>query len=562
MTDFLYPQDRVALAAYLRSPLVGMSDNGLVRVLSSGDGLSAGIDGLTESDAKRLSLAVERHAELSELADTVTLTDLIHHIWYRWGYRYHLLRRDAYSAYLEHFDYIYELARLYEDRGLAAFLSSVRSGIGRNERTDELNVVRDESDGVHIMTIHKAKGLEFPVVIVANTGNRGRTDSISSAPFYRSAGHGLVFNVAAGDPGSPREQPVNFIYRHERDEALLQDEAELRRLLYVAATRAETHLVFSGYHRANDASLLTMILGPFEEAVRELAGAPDLSIASRMLDPVPADAILRVRTGAGNRDIAAIADRYADGDRLVVERSFPRRDFTPTELNTLWLEAASGADGSASATSVNPARADGGPDLFIDTAAGAGLADCFGTFAHYCVERMGSGHAAARDLANPAALPETVRPPLSGRRLERFLTEGTQLAERFLGSEFWSEHASAAGVEFEVPFLLSLSDSSDNGPTEADGSGSSRVRVRGKMDLVIDLPDRVLVVDFKTDRILHPAHYAVQMELYRRAAAAIFAKPVEVVLIHLRTATPVPAAEPVDDISLARLIRAARESRS
>jgi ATP-dependent exoDNAse (exonuclease V) beta subunit len=541
----LYPHDRVALAAFMRSPLVGMSDDGVVRVLAAEPGAFGDVSSLGPVDQERYELAVSRNARLTELADTVRLTDLVHHIWYHWGYRYHLLRRDEYTAYLEHYDYIYELARLYEDKGLAAFLSTIRSNIGRNERIDELNIVRDQSDGVNIMTIHKAKGLEFPVVIVANTGNRGRNDSVSSAPFYRSDQQGLVFNVSTGQTDTPKERAVNFIYRLEHDEAALQDVAEQRRLLYVAATRAETHLVFSGYQRGNDKSLMTMLAPPFAEAAGELGDSPAISIAIRDLEPVPIASRARQHK-ARVRDIGKLADNYAAAARAgkVTARHYARRVFTPTELNAIHLsEAVPGSEGTAADGAATVAR-----DLFIDTSAGQGLADAFGTFSHYCVEQLGSGRMDARALANPGILPASVRPPLEGKKLAQFLSEGVELANGFLASELWRLVPGKAAPEFELPFLLRLP------PETGSGQTAHPTRVRGKMDLVLDCDDKVIVVDFKTDRLLVPEHYAVQMELYRRAARAIYGKSAQSVLYSLRSATAFPADTEIDDKTLGRLV--------
>ena len=173
------------------------------------------------------------------------------------------------------------------------------------------------------------------------------------------------------------------------------------------------------------------------------------------------------------------------------------------------------------------------------------LADLFGTFTHFCIEQLGTGRADARSLQKPAALPASVRPPLEGKRLGDFLADGVALAEGFLASDLWKLTETAEAYEFELPFLLRL-------PVES--------WVRGKMDLVLDLGNKVIVVDFKTDRELVPEHYAVQMELYRRAARAIYDKPAESVLYHLRSGTAVGVDIDIDDQSLERLVVSLRSS--
>ena len=123
--------------------------------------------------------------------------------------------------------------------------------------------------------------------------------------------------------------------------------------------------------------------------------------------------------------------------------------------------------------------------------------------------------------------------------------DGVVLAEGFLKSDLWKLAEGAEACEFELPFLLRI-------PVDS--------RVRGKIDLVLDLGDKIIVIDFKTDRELAAEHYAVQMDLYRRAARAIYDKPAESVLYHLRSGTVVPVEIEIDDQSLGQLVGSLRSS--
>ena len=121
------------------------------------------------------------------------------------------------------------------------------------------------------------------------------------------------------------------------------------------------------------------------------------------------------------------------------------------------------------------------------------------------------------------------------------------LAECFLASDLWKLTEAAEAYEFELPFLLRL-------PLETRGDPSDAAWVRGKMDLVLDRGDKVIVVDFKTDRVLSPEHYTVQMDLYRRAARAIYDKPAESRLYHLRSGTALTVDVDIDDDLLEQLV--------
>ena len=531
----LYPQDRVALAAYLRSPLVGMSDDGVIRVLAAEVELFGPVAGLTSEDGARYARGAERHADLRQRADTERLTDLLHHIWYRLGYRYHLLRRPEHAAYLEYYDYIYELARQHEEQGLAAFLDRIRLHLGSSERLTELDILREGEAGVQLMTIHKAKGLEFPVVVVANAGNPGRGSSVSAVPFHWSQHLGLVWNIGDERVASAREQAINYVYRAEQEEAQRQETAELKRLLYVAATRAETHLIFSGVQNGKSGSLLSLLSAPFVAAMSQLVTAGEVTVVRREMPAVPREQVWREGDRARGRDIADLAVRYAS--RTPMRRRANRHVFSVTDLNAAWL-AARADTVPAGVVVESPAR------LFVDehagSAADSGLAEAFGTFTHYCIEQLGGGRRTVAELSDLARLPASVRPPLDGKAFMVFATESIDLAQRFLASETWDTLCKQTPPEFEVPFLLRL----DPGHVSAFvPDAASPVHVRGQMDLVFALPDRVVVIDFKTDRVLHSDHYTLQMDLYRRAASSIFGRPAETVLYHLRTGTAVPAEE-------------------
>jgi ATP-dependent exoDNAse (exonuclease V) beta subunit len=289
----VYPDDRVAYTAYLRSPLVGLSDEGIVRQLlavsEGGDtaaigehtarsdipapGLFDPAAGLSAEDQRRLDRARERYEQIVAAADARPITELLFIMWYEWGYRYHLLRREEYVPYLEYFDLFWELAHSFEQRGLVAFLDEVRGHLGENQKLDELDYLGPEGEGVQIMTVHKSKGLEFPVVVVAYTENAGRNDSVSNAPYYWHEKLGPAWNIGYLPEGSVREKPANYLYSSQAEQAALEEAAERKRLLYVASTRAESHLVFCGIADDRRNSFNELITPAFEVAREEIGRA-------------------------------------------------------------------------------------------------------------------------------------------------------------------------------------------------------------------------------------------------------------------------------------------------
>ncbi|MEW5817380.1 MAG: UvrD-helicase domain-containing protein, partial [Spirochaetota bacterium] len=197
----IYPDDRSAYAALLRSPLVNLSDDGIIRLLlEKKEAFREEDPSRCMTDKKELEkyfAAKNMYRFFLEKADRISLAELIHHIWFSFGYRYVVLKNPAFHGYLEYYEYIKKMATEADRRGesLAEFLDFLRPNLGKYERMSELDILKDDRDGVQIMTIHKAKGLEFPVVILANAGNMGNRQGEGRAPYYISDEFDLTFNL-------------------------------------------------------------------------------------------------------------------------------------------------------------------------------------------------------------------------------------------------------------------------------------------------------------------------------------------------------------------------------
>jgi ATP-dependent exoDNAse (exonuclease V) beta subunit len=129
--------------------------------------------------------------------------------------------------------HVAELARQYEATGgisFRGFIDELRDAA--SEEAAEAPILEEGSDGVRLMTVHKAKGLEFRVVILADLTCRM---SRSDASRYLDASKGLCATKIGG--WAPHE-----LHEHEQEE-VARDEAEGVRLAYVAATRARDLLV-------------------------------------------------------------------------------------------------------------------------------------------------------------------------------------------------------------------------------------------------------------------------------------------------------------------------------
>lgn len=228
----LYPNDTMSYATVLKSPFVNLSFDEASAVLLS-EKLPFQLK--DESILCKESLARYNHAkafyeELNNSLSDLEIPEIIAKIWYESGYRYEVMWNQTVEMYSKIYDMIFALAqKAYENnQSLASFVDEVRDYKDDSKKIDNMDIPMEKVSGVSIMTIHKSKGLEFPVVFVANTHKKGKDDR-NSAPVYFDSKFGISINATS---------KTNYFYNLMKDENDKKENAELRRVVYVALTRA------------------------------------------------------------------------------------------------------------------------------------------------------------------------------------------------------------------------------------------------------------------------------------------------------------------------------------
>lgn len=248
--------DRLSLAAALRSPLFGLSDDALLFLAQRYGDLNRGLltgaaDGQNPFDretAGRLQRAADLFAQARALRSRLSVPELLAFLLERTGYPAALAARPG---------GVQRLANLRKLRRMAAeltqgacfsltdFLACFDRLAGRSDEA-EAAVETEAGDAVKLLTVHGAKGLEFPVVVVADLGHKFRPDT---ARWRYRRGEGIGFCLPGG------EKPVpTALQERLAAEAAEEDRAELVRLLYVAVTRARDHLILSGCRETPEAN--------------------------------------------------------------------------------------------------------------------------------------------------------------------------------------------------------------------------------------------------------------------------------------------------------------------
>jgi len=225
------PRDEISMAAVLRSPFVQASDEALLSLSALRKGVETS---LNADDAEKLARFRERLARWRATRDYTPIDQLLLRAMDECGYPCPTGLRGA--ANIEKF--LAQARAASARQTLAEFVEEIR--ILRESKPREPDAPpEDSANAMKIMTVHAAKGLEFPVVFLAAM-HKGIDANPGTVSFLPRIGLGMQWRHPLGG----RNKSDSF--RHAINEELKQREKEeSNRLLYVAMTRAEEHLVLS-----------------------------------------------------------------------------------------------------------------------------------------------------------------------------------------------------------------------------------------------------------------------------------------------------------------------------
>jgi ATP-dependent helicase/nuclease subunit A len=265
------PEDDLALAEALKSPLFGFCDDDLFKISFKREmSLWSALEQAGQDHGGNYAQAGERLACWRGLALRSSPYDFFAHVLDAEGGRKAFAERLGPEC-LEALDEFLNLAEAFGERdeaGLAEFIVSMRRGAAEVKRETD-----SAAGEVRVMTVHGAKGLEANIVILADAcSNR----SASGAPiFFIGDGGGAPALPVWAIKGASKLAPI------AGEKARLSDveRRELERLLYVAMTRARDRLYVTGFHQGDLPAgcwyeTIKTALGPRLEESADFAGRP------------------------------------------------------------------------------------------------------------------------------------------------------------------------------------------------------------------------------------------------------------------------------------------------
>ncbi len=519
------PLDEIALAAVLRSPFAGLSDDALavLALARKRDGrmgdLLARDDAppdLPVGDAENWARFVTLFRRLRDLAGRVPLRELLATALRESGYADAVWGFHGGRRHVANFRKALALAESFEGvADLAGFVRALEEMKNREVRETEAPTGGEAEDVVRILTVHGAKGLEFPVVFLPDLNRKGPTGS-PPLSFER----GMIAVKALSPSGETQLTPA---FRQAEEERKQREAEENLRVFYVAVTRAEEHLVLLAHDLEGkpggpsfwDALQTVLDTGGEEAPFGESGRVARVVRADARLEPGPRRVTLFSRHAS---NLAAGVPLGIEGDAEAawaaemigrVTRERPEEDGTcyQNTISELLLhshcrrcyrdriilgiprtfEAPAGED--------RPERA--GDDELPATDWGIAVHEVLRVY------RPGKDDLAAVALRRTAAL----RP---GGYPADFVETVVRMVRSFYESPVGIDVLAAdpATVRRETPFLVRWGIADPHTPD---------LILRGQIDLLYPRPDGVLaVVDYKTGSSA-AERYAIQLQAYARA---------------------------------------------
>ncbi|MEP7215314.1 MAG: UvrD-helicase domain-containing protein [Anaerolineaceae bacterium] len=469
------PTDDVSIIAALRSSAFGCADDELYEFVKAGgqwdytgkipeapgahdNPVPAALKAIAELHASR------RWYSVSELVDRVLREQRLFEVAFA-------NRRPRESW--QRLRFVLEQARAFGAGGgttLRQFVEWLRNQAAAGSRVTESVVPESDDDAVRVMTIHAAKGLEFPIVMLAGLDRQARSDR--SIAIWETAQQTPEVRVGSEATGFFDTPGFGAVKDFETEMGALED----LRLYYVAATRARDHLIVSVYHKETPtpttaAARTYSLCADRRSWFASLENLPEIPAAAGSVrtegetdaDPLGTRAawlakraaLIASSTRANTMAATAIAKQAADASPEKAEQSDPEQP---------WRRGRAG-------TSIG--RAVHAVLQSIDLATGEGLEGAAGA------QSVAEGIPERRD-----EIVELARTALASKSVRAAVASG----------RFWRELYVATDVGGTV--------------------------VEGFIDLLYESPEGLVVVDYKTDEAGNNEQVELAMKRYELQGAA------------------------------------------
>ena len=544
------PMQDIPLVTVMRSPIGNFTDNELIEIRMV-DRNSSFYEALLKSDLEKAHRFLSLLKELREDEEYMTLDEWI---WNITGYMNYVNLMPNGALRVSNLRMLFERAKQYEEasfKGLYNFINFIDKIKFNQEDLKAAKIIGENENVVRIMTIHKSKGLEFPVVILAGVGKQfnfrdlnGKIlldQDLGMGPQYIDSDRYIEFKTLA----------KKALAIKAKNEAI----SEEMRILYVALTRAKEKLIIVG--RQKD---VNKKMSEKQKLLEIYSTIDDNKINPYLLQKYKTYLdwleLIYLKEGVANtknlftvninkreKTSVKIENEVEDISKKIIEESNKNNDEQEKEkikeiLN--WQYKHQSIEGIPTKTSVSKLKENKEQEVqitqepkFINEEAKTKLTGAQkGTLIHLCLQKMKETE--EYNLEKITELIEKLKDKEIITEIEAQNIDKEKLLE-YTNSQLWTELKQAKEIHKEHPFYINIKASRIY--NQINKEDDEEILVQGVIDLFfIDKDDKLILVDYKTDYVQNEnelvEEYKGQLDLYKEALEQSLNKKVDKMCIY------------------------------
>ena len=547
------PMQDIPLVTVMRSPIGNFTDNELIEIRMA-DRNSSFYEALLKSDLEKAHRFLALLKELREDEEYMSLDEWIWNIYTKTGYMNYVNLMPNGALRVSNLRMLFERAKQYEEasfKGLYNFINFIDKIKFNQEDLKATKIIGENENVVRIMTIHKSKGLEFPVVILAGVGKQfnfrdlnGKIlldQDLGMGPQYIDSDRYIEFKTLA----------KKALAIKAKNEAI----SEEMRILYVALTRAKEKLIIVG--RQKD---VNKKMSEKQKLLEIYSTIDDNKINPYLLQKYKTYLdwleLIYLKEGVANtknlftvninkkeKTSVKIENEVEDISEKIIEESNKNNDEQEKEkikeiLN--WQYKHQSIEGIPTKTSVSKLKEKREQEIqitqepkFINEEAKTKLTGAQkGTLIHLCLQKMRETE--EYNLEKITELIEGLKDKEIITEIEAQNIDKEKLLE-YTNSQLWTELKQAKEIHKEHPFYINIKASRIY--NQINKEDDENILVQGVIDLFfIDKDDKLILVDYKTDYVQNENEliekYKGQLDLYKEALEQSLDKKVDKMCIY------------------------------
>ncbi len=594
----------LAYLTLLRSPLLMLSDEAIIAVFTQKLPVFSREAAQYIEDKQERSqystACVHWNHLVKNIASPLYVLD---YLWNQWGFRWYASEQAKHL--LSHYDYLRTLVHAAPAQSVAAlhiFLQEKK----KRRNPPGTNIEHTDHNAVQLLSVHAAKGLEFPVVYVVDAASQTRSQAEPILFFTHETLGPIPSPPAVLADASHKEgitTAATFVPNSEQKIQKQQEDAEIRRLLYVALTRAQQMLFITASLSQKGSASATFFSLLCDALAFDLPSVVKQGIS--LNSSVFPDACITCITEDSDHLNASQHHPHSPNSDQDTSKSLPSHAANVTNPHASILRNEDNtfaiADVSRIRFSVTelvsglhkkkPKKDTESPTPPLEKDA---IPQLLGTITHAILD-YGISDASLFASLNPDPIeqdqqkhriktllnPQLKQSKLDADQIDHLIDNAISYAHRFFASPFWRKyHAAVVASEESIVFRFPLK--------------SPRIILEGVIDLLIDpsitsppqtserpnqaqdlIPlsnsavpnlrktseDPLIIVDYKTDAKKEPEKHMLQLSAYAYAINALYNRPCEAYLFYVRTEgisqderlVPVPILDNIEEELLAQV---------